>query len=80
MNLTAVDIGYNLITIPGEGLALLSSEKHGRQLWAQCKTRKTHKCHECDTTYPVGTEMYRPITNGYNRMQRICAQCIQMMR
>ena len=80
MNLTAVDISYSLITIPGDGLALLFSGEYGRQLWVQCKMRKTHKCYECDATYPVGTGMYRPMTNGYNRMQRICAQCIQMMR
>ena len=67
---------YRLSLIPGDGQALLWSQEYGTQLWAECKMRKAHKCAVCGMAYPVGTKMYRPMTNGYNRMHRICQCCV----
>lgn len=69
---------YTLVEIisDADGLVGLSSE-YGRQLWSRCKVRKQHSCQECEQSFPVGSEMYRPITNGYNRMRRLCENCVQ---
>jgi len=70
---------YTLVSIPGDGLALLSSARYGQQLWVQCKTRKAHQCRECGLICSAGTVMYRPLTNGYNRMERVCVGCVHDM-
>lgn len=69
---------YRLVTVLSDGLVGLSSE-YGRQLWACCKMRKQHQCTVCKRPFPVGSKMYRPIGNSYNRMQRICEECIRVM-
>lgn len=69
---------YKLVDILADGLVALSSE-YGKQLWCSCKTRKEHKCQECEQLFSIGSAMYRPITNGYNRMQRLCEDCIRYL-
>ena len=63
---------YEVIFSPADGLMLITHPKHGRQLWARCKMRghKNSRCAICGAV--VGFEAFRPVTNGYNRMERIC--------
>ncbi len=56
------------------------------QLWAKCKTRKilgnSGRPKTCAVTGNViskGEFVYRPMTNGYNRMDRISEQGIQIL-
>ena len=67
---------YRLVEILGDELIGLSS-RYGRQLWATVKVRKQHRCQHCEELFPVGSKMYCPITNGYNRMHRLCEDCIK---
>jgi hypothetical protein len=67
---------YILVKVLSDGLVGLSSEEFGRQLWDRCRTRKTHECQVCHEWSGVGSQMYRPITNGYNRTHRICEDCV----
>jgi hypothetical protein len=48
-------------------------------VWALCKTRKDHKCWECDDECMKGTMMYRPQTNSNDRMRRICIHCMGIL-
>lgn len=70
---------YTLIKRLSDDLVGLSSYDYGRQLWSKCKVRKQHRCRGCGKSFPVGSEMYRPITNKRNRMKRICEGCIRGM-
>jgi hypothetical protein len=70
---------YILVRTLSDGLVGLSSYDYGRQLWSRCKTRKQHKCRVCGGLFPVGSTMYRPLTNKGNRMERICENCIRHM-
>jgi hypothetical protein len=68
---------FSTIERPGDGLALITHFRFGQKLWALCKTRsrKTNECVLCGNT--VGSLSYRPITNGGNRMDRICVKCVE---
>lgn len=68
---------YILVEILSDGLVGLFSDEYGRQLWSECRVRKQHKCQECGLLFPAGSMMYRPVTNGYNRMQRLCGTCVR---
>ena len=56
-------------TINGEMVFLNS--KYGQQIWTLIKLRKDAICAEMNIKIPKGSMAYRPITNGYNRMERI---------
>ena len=70
---------YSLVTVLTDGVVGLSSEEFGRQLWHRCSTRKVQECEMCHWKFGVGSRMYRPITNGYNRMQRLCEDCVDRL-
>ena len=69
---------YRLIKVLSDGIVGLSSE-FGRQLWCICKMHKQHECQECGQSFPIGAEMYRPLSNGFNRMRRLCKGCVCLM-
>ena len=48
--------------------------RHGVQLWSTCKARKVTRCEVTADPIKRGDTVWRPITNGYNRMQRISAE------
>ena len=52
----------------------------GVQVWVQTKVRKNQKCAVCGKNHGVGASLFRPITNGKNRSERICPTCIQGLR
>jgi len=70
---------YRIYKHRAEGVVQLHSI-YGIQLWliTNTKVRKNHECQMCGRLVVQGLEkMYRPITNGINRMDRICRDCIE---
>lgn len=77
-----------LLRVLNDGLVRLQtsdfSGDYGAQLWTRVTLRKsknkTKKCCNCDSELAPGDVAFTPITNGYNRMHRICTICIERMR
>ena len=63
-------------TLRAEGVFATSRP---RDLWARCKTRKAHKCWVCRNEFPKGSTLYRPMSNGLYRSQRICEPCVERL-
>jgi hypothetical protein len=70
------DFGYRITEIV-PALGIVTQSFFGRQCWTKCKmtkhTRESRQCAMCKG--PLGKEAFRPITNGNNRMERICLEC-----
>jgi len=49
----------------------------GDLMWTLCCLRKSKRCFLCDSDLAPKMQAYRPITNGYDRMQRICLTCAE---
>lgn len=66
-------MGYKITQHNGM-LLTTSSEEYGEQVWSLCRLRrhKESKCVICGKT--LGEFGFRPITNGYNRIHRICVR------
>lgn len=62
---------YKYVKAIGDGAIILKSAKHGEQVWTLCKLRKDNRCVVAEERILKGDEAYRPVTNGYNRMERI---------
>ncbi len=67
---------YRFIKRMNDGLVGLASS-HGHQLFTTVKLRKTKPCTLCEVALKSGDKVYSPITNGYNRMHRICVACVE---
>ena len=67
---------YDFVTRMSESLVRLNHPRFGVQIWSRGTSRKPCDCEDCRTTIPKGSRSYRPITNGYNRMHRLCESCI----
>ena len=48
-----------------------------RMLWTACRVRKAHKCRDCGADIGKRTKAFRPLTNGYGRMYRLCQPCLE---
>ena len=70
---------YVLLALVSEKLLRITSYEYGRQLWTNVALRKEKKCARCDGSIPKGTRCFSPITNGYNRMHRLCSGCVVRM-
>ncbi len=57
-------------------LVALTHPKHGHALWTSAPTRKPTKCCECEQPITPPEHAWRPLTNGLNRMHRICTYCL----
>jgi hypothetical protein len=55
------------------------SSQYGEQLWAAITLRKNKDCFVCEIAMPRGGKAYRPITNGDNRMDRLCVSCVERL-
>lgn len=51
--------------------------RHGSQVFTACRLRKKTRCCVCYAVLKPGAEAFRPVTNGNNRMDRICGQCVR---
>lgn len=71
---------YKYIKAIGDGVVVLKSSECGEQVWTLCKPRKDHQCVVAEERIRKGDEAYRPITNGYNRMERISKVGMMMLR
>ena len=66
-----------LVALLNEGLARIDTGEFGVQLWSRGKARKAKKCRICDGPILVKAFTWMPLTNGYNRMHRLCQGCIE---
>lgn len=63
-----------------KGLARISTDKYGAQLWTRRKLRKENRgCVECKQPIAKGLPAWGPLTNGYNRMERLCHPCFAQL-
>lgn len=72
---------YKIVRKIDEGLYLLRHPRWGQQIWELSKlTKKKLKqsCSQCRENLTLYS--YRPLTNGGNRMERICERCLQEQR
>lgn len=69
---------YRFVKRMNGGLVGLASS-HGHQLFTLVKMRKSKPCVICDVALKPGDRAYSPITNGYNRMHRLCVACVEEM-
>jgi hypothetical protein len=70
------DFGYRVTEIHPV-LGIVTHSIFGRQCWTKAKitkrVRESRLCVMCKG--PLGNKAFRPITNGNNRMERICLEC-----
>ena len=62
---------YKLEKKLAEDLFILSHPEHGTKMWSLCRLRKRHTCTLSRVVIEKGEKAFRPITNGYDRMNRI---------
>lgn len=67
---------YRFLKRMSEGLVGLTSS-HGRQIFHTTELRKSKPCALCKVELKPGDTAYSPITNGYNRMHRLCVACVE---
>jgi len=66
---------YSFVKRFAEGVVGLTSS-HGQQMFVRSKLRKPKACALCNVELKTKEQAYRPITNGYNRMHRLCVACV----
>ena len=73
---------YEYISHMGDGLEILLSLllRNKQDMWSLVKTRKYHKCMVTGDKIEKGEKAYRPVTNGYNRMDRISETGMQQLK
>ena len=71
---------YRCVGTLGDNILRLESDRYGLQLWPRAKLRKAKGCSVCRKTIQPKQDAFLPITNGYNRMERICWECGQKLR
>lgn len=67
---------YALVSTVADKLVLLTSLRFGKQLWAESTTRNETDCVLCEGRILKGEQVYRPMTNMGNRMERMHAACL----
>ncbi len=56
------------------------SSKYGEQLFTVRRARKPVRgCADCGSPIPKGNLCWGPITNGMNRMDRLCSACMMSL-
>ncbi len=61
-----------------DGIVILFS-RYGEQMWTLVKVRKEHKCAYSNIPISKGSFAWKPVTHGYNRMERICVNAIKKL-
>lgn len=70
---------YVLVERRADGILLMWSEDYERQLWTLVRLRKPVQCVRCNDGLAKGASAFSPITNGQNRMKRLCLRCVSAM-
>ena len=69
---------FRITEVPS-GEIVLAMGRYGRNVWTLSKItkrlRKDRPCAVCGC--PLDPMAYRPITNGNDRMDRICVKCVE---
>lgn len=76
-------MSYALLDVLSDDIVVLRHPEYGSCLWAVSTLRRTgarRSCHECFRLLVAGDRVFRPQTNGTNRMDRICPRCIERLR
>jgi len=67
---------YTCVKMLSDGVVGLDSE-FGRQLFTVRTARKRWRaCAQCGAPIEKGSLCWGPVTNGLNRMHRLCSECI----
>ncbi len=56
------------------------SDEYCNIIWTLCSTKKEHVCKYTGDTIPKGEKAFRPLTNGYNRMDRLSIKAIRQLK
>lgn len=75
MRIESVDLrneGFGFMVTSGEGATY-------QQPWTRAKLRKPSECERCRDPIAKGEHAWRPVTNQYNRMWRVCTPCVAKM-
>ena len=70
---------YKLTGALNEGVVRLESHQYGTQLWTRGRARKDCRCAGCSKNIAKKSDRFAPITNGYNRMERLCIRCVERL-
>ena len=58
----------------------LEHDTYGLQLWVHATLRKPKRCAIDKCEIPAKATAFSPLTNGYNRMHRICLACAEKLQ
>lgn len=73
-----VHYAYHVVHVMSEDAIVLRHRTFGQQLWTLGKIRgRAKECTDCAISIAVGDSAFRPLTNGYNRKERMCTPCIR---
>lgn len=72
-------VEYIFIKYLSNDLVILAHDRYGNQIWGKVKLRKSTNCAITEEPLSIGSLAYRPITNGYNRMQRISQTGLELL-
>ena len=68
---------YVIKAFISDQLFLIWNSRYGSQTWATVRVQKKYSQSPCQICKrPIGSNAFRPITNGYNRSHRICSTCV----
>lgn len=70
---------YSVERILSDDLVVLRSLEYGSQMWTPCKVRKATLCLLCGEGIEKNVVVFRPLTNGGNRMERIHPSCLKSL-
>lgn len=77
-----MDDNYVSVKRLSKGLIGVNAGQYGHQMWVFCIARPRNRralsdiCRLCDAPILKGQEVFRPMTNGYNRGHRIHVSCV----
>lgn len=67
---------YAFVIRMNSGLVRFRHPTYGQELWTRGRVRRfAKKCAMCGMMVQPKEWAYAPLTNGHNRMHRICERC-----
>lgn len=72
---------YTSVICLNEGIYGVEATQYGRRIWVSALCRKAGRlCELCKKDIAVKDKMIRPITNGYNRGERMHLDCAKSFK